>query len=362
MLESPLALLEAGAEFAEYFGCRMPARFTNPREEYAFAHNSVALIDKNYRAWFDLTGPDRARYLNAVVTNNVRDLAAGQATVSLLLNSQGHILAELEAYIFPDRIRIVTYAMIRGQTFATLDKFIIMDDATLTDRTGEIGAIALEGPRTAEVLASLGAPAVDALSELSFLEVEISGVRCELVKRSPGGISGAEIVASTNDLPRLWQVILEAVRKFGGGPVGYEALNVLRLEAGIPWFGYDFDSTVIPQEAALENSHVSFTKGCYTGQEIVERVRSRGHVNRKRVGVAFRGREVPAPKTPLLASGVEVGYVTRAGFSYALERPIGMAYLRSEQNSLGARVSYSGGEAEVIALPLTVSAQSANPR
>ncbi|HET9401451.1 MAG TPA: glycine cleavage T C-terminal barrel domain-containing protein, partial [Candidatus Acidoferrales bacterium] len=300
--------------------------------------------------------------LNAVVTNNIRDLAIGQGAVSLLLNSQGHILAELEAYIFPDRIRIVTYAMIRQQTFATLDKFIIMDDAVLTDRSGEIGAIALEGPRAVDVLASLGAPAIDPIGELAFLETELAGVRCELVKRSPGGIAGAEIVARTEDLPRLWQIVLEAVRKFGGGPLGYEALSVLRLEAGIAWFGYDFDSTVIPHEAALENSHVSFTKGCYTGQEIVERVRSRGHVNRKRVGVVFSGREVPAPKTPLLASGAEVGYVTRAGFSYALDRPVGMAYLRSEHNAVGSRVSYAGGEAEVIALPLTVSAQSANPR
>ncbi|HET9400653.1 MAG TPA: hypothetical protein VFO34_06855, partial [Candidatus Acidoferrales bacterium] len=111
MLESPLKPIEtaAGAQFAEYFGCQMPARFTNSREEYGFARNSVALVDKNYRAWFDLTGSDRTRYLNAVVTNNIRDLAIGQGAVSLLLNSQGHILAELEAYIFPDRIRIVTY-------------------------------------------------------------------------------------------------------------------------------------------------------------------------------------------------------------------------------------------------------------
>ena len=336
----------------------MPARFSDPAEEYRFARETVGVIDKNYRAWFDFTGPDRTRYLHAVLTNNIRDLQTGESTVSVLLNSQGHILAELETYVFADRIRVATYAMIREQTAATLEKFIIMDDATLTDVTGQIGAIALEGPRTPEVLAALGAPAIDALAELSFVEAEVGGVRCEIVKRSPGGVSGAEFVALTEDLPRLWSVLIEAARKVGGGPVGYDALNALRLEEGIPWFGYDFDASVIPHEAGLEFSHISYTKGCYTGQEIVERVRSRGHVNRKRVGVAFSGGEVPAPKTKLFANGAEVGYVTRAGYSYALGRPIGMAYIRAEHNAVGSRLTYTGGEAEVIALPLIFSAAS----
>ena len=363
-LETPLAGLHVsgGAQLAEYFSSAMPARFSDPREEYRFARETAGVIDKNYRAWFDLTGPDRTRYLNAVVTNNIRDLKPGHGAISLLLNSQGHILAELEAYVFDDRIRIVTYAMIREQTFATLEKFIIMDDATLTDITGQIGAIAVEGPRTVDLLAAIGAAPLYALNELGAAASQVAGIQCEIVKRSPGGMPGAEFVARTEDLPKLWSALVESARPLGGGPVGYEALNILRLEAGIPWFGYDFDSSVIPHEAGLENSHISYTKGCYTGQEIVERVRSRGHVNRKRVGIGFSSREVPAPKTPLSASGAEVGQVTRAGYSYALDRPIGMAYLRAEHNSVGARVSYRGGEAEVIPLPVVISASSASLR
>jgi folate-binding protein YgfZ len=153
-------------------------------------------------------------------------------------------------------------------------------------------------------------------------------------------------------------VLEEAARAHGGGPIGYEALSALRLEAGIPWFGYDFDETMIPHEAGVENSHISYAKGCYTGQEIVERVRSRGHVNRRRVGVAFTGTTIPTPKTPLLAGGAEVGYVTRAAFSYALDRPIGMAYLRREHNTTGSRLTWSGGEAEVIDLPVLLVAGS----
>ena len=151
-------------------------------------------------------------------------------------------------------------------------------------------------------------------------------------------------------MPKLWQALVDAARDHGGGPIGYDALSALRLEADIPWFGYDFDETTLPHEAGLENSHISYTKGCYTGQEIVERVRSRGHVNRRRVGVAFSGNTVPAAKTSLLAGGAEVGFVTRAAFSYALERPIGMAYIRREHNSIGSKLTWAGGEAEVIGL------------
>jgi folate-binding protein YgfZ len=255
-----------------------------------------------------------------------------------------------------DRILAVTYATSRERAGATLEKFIIMDDVTMEDVTDQLGAISAEGARTAEVLRTIGAPSFDSLPEMGHAEAHIAGIACRMFRRSPGGIPGIEFVVERGDLPKLWDALVHAARAVGGGPIGYDALNVLRLEAGIPWFGYDFDETVIPHEAGLETSHISYAKGCYTGQEIVERVRSRGHVNRRRVGVAFAGTSVPPAKTPLLAAGAEgsaeVGRVTRAGFSYALGRPIGMAYVRRENNSPGSKLTWSGGEAEVIELPL----------
>jgi len=356
--ETPLRSLHeaAGARLGEYFETTLPSSFIEPKQEYRYARESVAVADKNYRAFFNFTGPDRARYLNAVLTNNIKDLQPGQGAISLLLNPQGQILAELDTYAMPDRMLVATYAMIRERTAATLDKFIIMDDVTLEDITDQLGVVSVEGPRSAQLIAALRAPALDLLPELGHAETHVAGIPCRMVRRSPGGVPGAEFIASRADLPKLWQALLEAARPLGGGPIGYEALNSLRLEEGIPWFGYDFDDKVIPHEAALEDSHISYTKGCYTGQEIVERVRSRGHVNRRRVGVAFTGQAVPASKSPLLAGSAEAGAVTRAGFSYALGRPIGMAYIRREHNSVGARLTWSGGDAEVIDLPIRAAA------
>jgi folate-binding protein YgfZ len=277
---------------------------------------------------------------------------------SLLLNPQGHIQAELDTYALATRILAVTHAMIRERAAAVLDKFIIMDDVVLTDITDQFGAVALEGPATGDVVTALGGPSLDLLPELGHTETRIAGVECRLVRRSPGGVAGAEFIASREQLPQLWNALVEAARARRGGPIGYETLNTLRLEQGIPWFGYDFDDTVIPHEAGLENSRISYSKGCYTGQEIVERVRSRGHVNKRRVGVAFSGEQVPEPKTPLLANGAEAGHVTRAGFSFALGRPIGMAYVRREHNSTGSRLTWAAGEAEVIELPVPAASSS----
>src|SRR5262249_35588463 len=148
--------------------------------------------------------------------------------------------------------------------------------------------------------------------------------------------------------------LADAVRTRGGRPMGYRALSTLRLEQGRPWFGYDFGEKQIPHEAGLERSHISYTKGCYTGQEIVERVRSRGHVNRQRVLLEVSGREVPAAGTTLTAAGAEAGYLTRAAHSPELGATIAMAYLRREQSGVGAPLACGPERATVIRPPLGV--------
>ena len=356
---------DAGANLGVWFGCALPNDFGDPAAEYRFANQSVALVDKNYRAYLSLTGPDHVRYLNAILTNNIKDLALGQGIISLLLNPQGHILAELEAYALPDQHFCVSYAMIREQLISWMDKYIIMDDVTLNNETDLHGTLALEGPQAAAAVQELTGVALAQLSELGTVDAEIlrftqddtEGIKkvpipCRVVKRSPGGVPGAEFVVTRDQLAALWQILLEAARKHDGGPAGYTALSGQRLAQGVPWFGYDFDEKQIPHEAGLENSHISYTKGCYTGQEIVERVRSRGHVNRRRVSLLFPGDAVPEAGAALTtADGKEVGYVTRAARIWDPARIIGMGYVRKEAEELGTTLHWSGGTATTIHLP-----------
>lgn len=353
-LETPLRAEheKAGATFAEYFGCNMPERFTSFAEEYRFARETVALVDKNYRAFFRFTGPDRVRYVNAILTNNIKDLQPGEGNLSLLLNPQGHILAEIETQALPDNLFALSYAMIRDSLRATLDKFIIMDNVTLEDVTDSMAVVALEGPATPAIVRELSRVELERLTELGHTETSVAGIPCRIVRRSPGGVPGADFIVAREHIGEVWDTLQQAAHQHGGGPIGYGALNVLRLDAGIPWFGYDFDDTVIPHEAGLEHSHINYTKGCYTGQEIVERVRSRGHVNRKRVGLRFTGAALPDRKAALTVAGKDAGYVTRAGFSPVLGAGIGMGYVRREFNAPGSKLEWSGGTAEVIELPV----------
>jgi folate-binding protein YgfZ len=347
---------KAGAAIGTWFGCALPDDFGGDwLAEYRAARESVALIDKNYRAYLRFSGPDRVRYLNAIMTNNIKDLATGDGMVSLFLNPQGRIQAEIESYATAESLFCVSYGMIRDTLVPALDKFIIMDDVTLADETERFGTMALEGPGTVDLVKQLTSIDLANLNELSFQETSVAGISCRLTKRSPGGIAGAEFLALRAELLPLWKILRNAVEKAGGRAMGYKALSTLRLEQGIPWFGYDFGEKQIPHEAGLEHSHISYTKGCYTGQEIVERVRSRGQVNRLRVLAKFDTSEPPASGTALASEGKEAGHVTRAAFSPALQTAVGMAYVRREKSQLGSELSCGAHVARVINSPLSES-------
>jgi folate-binding protein YgfZ len=353
-LETPLLGLHvtAGATIGEYFGTLLPSRFGDFGAEYRALRETVALVDTNYRALFSFTGPDRQRYVNAILTSNVRDLKPGQGAVGMLLNPQGHILAEVETFAREESILACSHAMIRERTFSTFEKFIIMDDVMLEDVTPSMGTLDLAGPRTRALLAELGLRNFAEMPLLAHEETMVGQIPCRVVRRELAGDAAATLIAGRARLPELWRDLAERVRLHGGAPAGMEAVNSIRLESGIPWFGHDYDDKQIPHEAGLEHSHINYEKGCYTGQEIVERVRSRGHVNRRLAELRFSSSEAPAPGTKLLYGGSEVGSVTSSAFSPTLGQAIGLGYLRREHSAVGTRLDASGIPAEVIPPPL----------
>src|SRR6266403_4838091 len=339
---------QSGAQFGTWFGCSLPAHFGDWLAEYRHLREGVALLDKNYRAYLDFTGPDRVRYLNAILTNNIKDLRENHGTISLFLNPQGHILAEIETYDLPEKLFCLSYASIREPLIAALDKYIIMDDVTLTDRSADFATLAVEGPKAALVAEELTGVDPADLAELETRLVSVQRIPCRLGKRSPGGTVSAEFLVDRAHAETLWKILLESTRKHGGSPAGYPALHAFRLELGAPWFTYDFGEKQIPHEAGLQDSHISYTKGCYTGQEIVERVRSRGQVNRQRVRLAFSGDVVPETGTALTLDGKEVGYVTRAAKTWDPLSVIGMGYAREEAAAPGTVLQCAGRSATVI--------------
>jgi folate-binding protein YgfZ len=238
-----------------------------------------------------------------------------------------------------------------------------MDDVMFSDDAEKFGTLALEGPRAAEVVKELTGVDLNSLPQLGWADVTVgsrtsegttagkassensdAAIPCRVVRRFAGG----EFIVARDRLEALWDVLLQATRRQGGGPMGYTALSAQRLVQGVPWFGYDFGEKQIPHEAGLESSHISYTKGCYTGQEIVERVRSRGQVNRRRVEWLFDGEGLPENGTELTVDGKVVGFVTRAARSWFPPCILGMGYLGKEHRGLGAKVQWSGGSATVV--------------
>jgi folate-binding protein YgfZ len=351
-LETPLIELEqaAGAKLAANWGCLLPEIFSTFEDEYRAARGSLVIFDTNWHAIINLSGPDRLRYLNAIVSNDVKNLKEGSGTLALLLNPQGRILAELEIYALKDRLLTLSHASLRQRTIETLDKYIIMDDVTLEDVTDKLGTLAIEGPQAARTIEKAYGFDLDELPDLAIRSVHIDSMPCEIIRRSHFGYVGMEVVAPQKSLKQIWENLLELVRSRGGLPLGMKALEALRLEAGIPFYPADFNDTVIPHEAAVETTHISFTKGCYTGQEIVERVRSRGQVNRRRVNLKFSTPEPPAAGIRLSVDGKELGLVTSSAFSPKAGTAIGMGYSRREHDTPGSVLDVDDGTtAEVVA-------------
>ena len=339
------------ARLGSYFGAALPAEFDRTAAEYARARESVVLFDTNYRAVFTLTGPDRARYLNAVTSGDIRSLTPGRGTPGLLLNAQGHILAELDTFAEEERFQLLSHAMVAGRTFEALDKFIIMDDCALADASPEWATCAVEGPRAGEALAAVCGVRLDGLPLFGHQEADIAGAWCRVLRRSHFDQPGAEILTPRAAIGAVWDAVERAARGAGGGPAGWEAINALRIEAGVRWFGSDFDDTVIPHEAGLDQTHISYTKGCYTGQEIVERVRSRGKLNRWLARLEFGGSGPPERGAKLEAAGKTWGQVTSCAYSPGRNAYVGFGYLRREQSALGTELAYAGGSARVVDSP-----------
>jgi folate-binding protein YgfZ len=340
-------LRAAGAQIAEFYGCDLPRRFSGFEREYSAAKQNLALCDTNWQAILLLTGRDRVSYLHAISSQDIRGLETGRGALALLLNPQGHILAELEVYALPDKLLILTHAAFRERTVATLKKYVLGSQVQIDDQTDRMGSLALEGPRALGTVAEMCGIALSEMPEMSAVESSIDGAPCYWLKRSHSGEPGAQLIVGRENLAAVWTKLLVAVQARGGEPTGMEALNALRLEAAIPWFPADFNDAMIPQEAAIEGTHVAFNKGCYTGQEIVERVRSRGHINRKRVRLRFLDSAPPPSGTKLRANGAEVGSITSAAFSPAAGVAIGMGYVRREQFAPGSKVEFEGGTAIV---------------
>lgn len=350
-----------GAQLVETNGCLVPERFSDVAEECRAVRAAAGVFDRTDRAYLTAAGPDARRYLHAMVTNEVKALEPGQGRYALQLNPQGQILADLYVLAMADHLLLETEWSLKEKLRAVLEKFIIADEVELADRSDQLAALAAEGPRAGELLRAAGASVVPG-AEFNHAWVKLGETPVLVVRLSETGEEGYRLIFAVEYGQNLWDALLAAQKTVPWKPVGHAAFELLRTEAGIPRYGAEMDEHTLVQEAGLEARAISFTKGCYLGQEIVERVRSRGHVNRMLAGLALTTLEasgLPPRGAKLAKDGKDVGFITTAIDSPTLGRRLALGYLRREFLAPGTALEVEGGgAAEVVPLPFYPPARS----
>ena len=337
---------------AEYRGVTTAARFSDPDTEFAKLRKECGVYDLGYRTKISLTGADRVRWLNGMVTNNIRDLAAGQGVYAFLLNPQGRILGDLYAYNRGESIVVDTDHSQVEKILATFDHYIIMDDVEVKNLSDSVTALGITGPKSRQVLAAAGI-AIPDTSPLQIFEAKCTCdcgcVQFTAVRGEDAEYETYELWLAPGDIRKTW----DALVAHGATPVGSEALEIHRIASGIPLYGIDIRERDLPQETEQARA-LNFSKGCYIGQEIVERIRSRGAVHRKFSGFIFDGTQAVCAGTKIVSGEKEVGEVTSATtvrFPNA-EKTVALGYLRREIANPGRELMIGGVNAIIVPLPV----------
>lgn len=354
--QSPFAEREkaAGAVFTERFGVELPEHFGDPVAEYEAAQAAVGLVDMSFRGVIELTGSDRLRWLNGQITNDVKDLKPGEGKLAAVLNVKGHILADLAAYGLPASVWIDVNRDRAQVVRDAFDRYIVADDVVPENACDRYGHLMVVGAGAQRFMAEVAGDGVRDLPAWHHAEVLIGGLRVRMIATRWLAVPGCDVIVTADAADRLWETLVNLGLARGLRPVGMAALDLLRVEAGWPWYGVDFDDSNLLMEALTPN-HVSFTKGCYLGQEVVIRVEHQGHLNKKLSGLLVSGEIVPSAGASILAGDRKVGTLTSAVFSPSLQRVIALGYVRRECWDLGTKLRIASGarslEAEVASLP-----------
>jgi aminomethyltransferase len=342
----------AGATFVTPCDIELPEAYGDPAAEYESVRRAVGLIDHGNLGVLEVTGRDRAAFLHAMLSNEVKSLAPGQGCQAAFLDVHGKVQVLLLLWVLDDRIFVVTPAGAAAKTNEALDKYLFSEKAYFRDATGELSMLMLAGP-DAPALAERLTGTAPPEAAWSHVAARLGDVDVRLV-RGGGETGEAEVwlVSAIADGPRVWNAALAG----GARPVGSRAHESLRIEAGTPYLGHDVDDTVLLPEIPIER-WVSYSKGCYIGQEVVVRIRDRGHVNRHLLGLVLDGDTVPSHRAPVMAGDAEIGHVTTATWSFGLKRPIALAFVRRQHAEPATAVTIRSGEtnlpARVSALPFT---------
>jgi folate-binding protein YgfZ len=343
------ALAAAGARFVTHRGREVPEEFSGADEEYRAARDSVVVGDRSYRARVRVTGRDRVSFLQNMLTNDVKGLAKGAGLPAAHLSRLGKLVSDLIVYQLGDAVLLEMEPEGLKALMDSLSHYVVSEDVALSDVSNEEALFSIDGPRSLELLGHLLDDGLPELAPLHFTQARLGSqeVRISASRHGPG--PGFDVGVVSENAAEFLDKLLESGRPLALRLAGWRALEIRRVEAGIPVFGVDMDDSHLPLEAGLDET-ISFTKGCYIGQEYVVRLAHRGHLNRKLVGLEMSDASVPRSGDEIRGADHRVGQLTSAVFSPTLGHPIAMGYVHRDCLTPGTPVSILSGGNELAAL------------
>jgi len=349
---------ESGAVMVERDGWSVPATYGDELLEYATVRERGAgLLDLSARGRLLVTGSEAVAFLNGLITNDMKTLAENHWMPAVFPNVQGRLIASVRvvrtrddsAGKTPQPVFLIdTEPATHERVLQSIQKFTLAGDFHVSDLTAETVLLSLQGEAAREKLATvLGEPAAD-IALGSVTECVWQNDAVTVLRATHTAAEGFDLLVSNVHAAALWQALVAA----GARPVGYEAFEILRVEAGIPRYRQDMDDTTVVTETNLDDA-VSYTKGCYVGQEIIARIKYRGHVAKKLRGLVL---ELPAmieAGTGIKSSdGKEIGQVTSSVYSPHRGRRLALGYVKYDYIAAGTHVKTGeGASAEVVDLP-----------
>jgi aminomethyltransferase len=356
MQRSPLYAVfqELGAVFTEVAGWDVPLHFGAPTAEYRAVRQGVGLSDLSPRGLVRVTGSERQRFLHAMVSNDTASLRPGEGRYATFLTHKGKLVADFVVYAESEAYLLDMEPHAVRPFIEAIERFVISEDVTFHDESAAWGLLSLQGPQAAHLLAHALDQQVPELAPYAHTLCSLAGYEVRLIRRSHTGELGYQLLAPLEVLPALWRALWRHREVSDGCAVGLETLEVLRIEAGIPLYGRDMTDDTMPVEANLDHA-ISYTKGCYIGQEVIARLEARGHVNRQLVGLLLTDAALPTPGATIVAADRNVGWITSVTYSPARQQNIALGYVRRECWAPGTVLKIASQEstigATVVELP-----------
>ncbi len=342
-----------GANFSALNGTELVADYGDSLAEYRTLHESAGVLDLSFRSRICLTGADRVRFLHGQVTNDVKKLRVGEGCYSALTTAKGKMQSDLNIFCLQDELLLDFEPGLTTTVTQRLEKFIVADDVQVVDVAPHYGLLSVQGPKAEAVVQALGWFAEVPKASLASTKISDATLgEIYLINHARLASSGFDLFVPLSALGGVADKLIAAAKSASGRACGWNAFEIARVEAGVPRFGSDMDETNIASECGIEARAISYTKGCYIGQEVLNRIHSIGHVNRELRGLrlAAGGQTLPGRGDKLFHGDKEAGFITSAEFSPTLNGGVALGYVRREANAIGTTLTVRRGPEEFDAM------------